>query len=294
MTSPPNKLDFQLHNKDSETTPRAFGNYAPSQWQIGLLRLAQHQPVNWLGRRLALILRRIVIGGRKSPVDAEVEGLRMRVHVNDNVSERKYLFMPQFCDQDERGYVRAHLSADGVFLDIGANAGIYTLGAARAFSNMGGKGFVLAVEANPTMEARLRFNIKINDLQTHVRIAPLALSDRTGEVEFTISDSNLGESGLSTTGSTKLKVPCKALTDLLRDEGISKVDGMKIDVEGVEDVILTPFFREADRSLFPGFIVIENSAYRWQSDLLSLLTRVGYRQHSTHRMNLILELNHTH
>lgn len=243
-----------------------------------------------MGRRLALILRRIVLGRRTDPIDAEVEGLRMRVHITDNVSERKYLFMPQFCDPVERNYVREHLSPDGVFLDIGANAGIYTLTAARIYARMAGYGHVLAVEPNPTMQARLRLNVEINGLQPHVRIAPLALSDRTGEVEFTISDTNLGESGLNTTGSTKLRVPCKTLADLLRDEGVHKVDGMKIDVEGVEDVILTPFFQEADRSLFPGFIVIENSAYRWRSDLLSLLTSVGYRQYGAHKMNLILVL----
>ena len=126
--------------------------------------------------------------------------------------------------------------------------------------------------------------------QPQVRLAPIALSDRTGEVEFTISDSNLGESGLDTPGTNKLRVPCKTLLDLLRDEKVTRVDGMKIDVEGVEDMILTPFFQQADRSLFPGFIVIENSANRWRSDLLSVLTRVGYRQHGAHKMNLILVL----
>lgn len=255
------------------------------------MRLAQRQSVSWLGRRLALILRRIVLRNRTAPIDAEVQGLRMRVHVTDNVSERKFLFMPQFCDPAERAYVQAHLSPDGVFLDIGANAGIYTLTAARTYANLGGAGFVLAVEANPTMQARLRFNVEINGFQPQVRLAPIALSDRTGEVEFTISDRNLGESGLDTPGTNKLRVPCKTLLDLLRDESVSRVDGMKIDVEGVEDVILTPFFQQADRSLFPGFIIIENSADRWRSDLLNLLTRVGYRQHGAHKMNLILVLD---
>lgn len=268
-----------------------FGTYTPHPWQRLLLRFSQNQPVSWIGRRFALILRRLVLSKQTNCIDAEAEGLRMRVYVIDNVSERKFLFMPQFCDPAERAYVEEHLSPDGVFLDIGANAGIYTLTAARVYARLGTTGHVLAVEANPTMQARLSFNVAVNGFDPQVRLAPIALSDQTGEVEFTISDSNLGESGLNIPGSTKLRVPCKTLADLLRDEGVHKMDGMKIDVEGAEDVILTPFFQEADRELFPGFIIIENSAYRWRSDLLSLLARVGYRKHSEHKMNLILVLD---
>jgi FkbM family methyltransferase len=273
------------------STPR-FGAHALSTSDRRLLRLAQRQPRTWLGRRLALILRRLVLRNRTEPIDAEVEGLRMRVHVNDNVSERKFLFMPGFCDPAERNYVETHLTPDGVFLDIGANAGIYTLTAARNYRRMAGKGYVLAVEANPTMQSRLGFNVAVNSFEPQVRLAPIALSDSTGEVEFTVADGNLGESGLNTPGANKLRVPCKTLDDLLRDAGVTQVDGMKIDVEGMEDQILSPFFREADRSLFPAFIVIEDSAYRWRTDLMSLLTAAGYRKHAAHKMNLILVLEH--
>jgi len=269
----------------------AYRAYTLTPSRETLLRLAQRQPHTWLGRRLALILRRLVLRGRCEPIDAEVEGMRMRVHVTDNVSERKFLFMPNFCDPAERSYVESHLSPNGVFLDIGANAGIYTLTAARNYARLGGAGRVLAVEANPTMQSRLNFNVEINGFQPQVRLAPIALSDQTGEVEFTVSDSNLGESGLNTKGATKLRVPCKTLLDLLRDEGVNQVDGMKIDVEGMEDVILTPFFQEADRTLYPGFIIIEDSAHIWRGDLIGLLTQKGYRKHGAHKMNLILVLD---
>ncbi len=217
----------------------------------------------------------------------------MRVHVHDNVSERKYLFMPGFCDPAEREYMTTHLTAHGVFLDIGANAGIYTLTAARNYARMGGRGRVLSVEANPTMQSRLAFNVAANGFMNYVTLAPIALSDHTGEVEFTVADGNLGESGLSTPGGKKLRVPCKTLADLLRDEGVTRVDGMKIDVEGMEDVILAPFFQEADSVLFPNFIIIEDSAHRWRTDLLTVLQQAGYRKHASQRMNLILVRDRT-
>lgn len=268
-----------------------FGTFRLDPWRQRLLDLAQSRKPGWLGRRLALLARRAVLRGRREPVDATVDGLRMRVHVTDNVSERKFLFMPQFCDVAERDYLVRHLAPDGVFLDIGANAGIYSLTAARALAGMGGRGYVLAVEANPTMQARLSYNIALNGFQVHFRLAPVALSDHVGEVTFNLSPDNLGESSLAATGGEAIRVPCQTLQGLLAEHGVSRVDGMKIDVEGMEDVILMPFFEAAPASLFPRFIVIENSADRWRGDLFGLLARLGYRQHGRYKMNSLLVLD---
>jgi FkbM family methyltransferase len=265
-----------------------YGAHGLHGWRLRLLRLAQSRKPNWLGRRLALIARRLVLKGRSEPIDASADGFQMRVHVTDNVSERKFLFMPQFCDITERDYLRHHLSADGTFLDIGANAGIYTLTAARIYAGLGRHGRVLAVEANPTMQARLAYNVGLNDLDSHAKLIPTALSDRAGEVEFHISSSNLGESSLASSAGRAIRVPCQTLLGMLEAEGVTQVDGMKIDVEGMEDVILEPFFNAAPEHLFPGFIIIENSAGKWRIDLFALLAERGYRLHAQRRMNSIL------
>jgi FkbM family methyltransferase len=259
-------------------------------WHKQLLDFAQHRKPGWFGRRLALLARRLVLRGRTLPIDAEAEGFRLRVHVTDNVSERKYLFMPQFVDPAERSYVVRHLTQDGVFLDIGANAGVYTLTAARAYSDLGGKGCVLAVEANPTMQGRLKYNVALNDLSNQVYLAPLALSDNDGEVVFSISNSNLGESGLLPGEGETIRVPCRTLVGLLQERAVHSVDGMKIDVEGMEDVILTHFFTHALPTLFPKFIIIENSAHKWKTDLFGLLKRKGYAIAAQEKMNSILVL----
>jgi FkbM family methyltransferase len=267
-----------------------YGHYALTPGETRLLRLAQSRPPTWLGRRLALLARRLALRGRREPIDADAEGFHLRVHVGDNVSERKYLFMPQFCDPMERDYLARHLTPGGVFLDIGANAGIYTLTAARAYARLGG-GRVVAVEANPTMQARLRYNVALNDLDDQVDLAPLALSGRDGEVEFSISDDNLGESGLLATGGRSIRVPCRTLAGLLAERGITHMDGMKIDVEGMEDAILMPFLANADPGLLPRFIIIEDSTHRWHDDLLGALTARGYTLRAQRKMNLVLALN---
>jgi len=256
------------------------------------MRLAQSMPVSWIGRRGALLARHLALHGWSGPVDGEADGFRLRVHIADNVSERKFLFMPQLFDPVELGFIREQLQKKGgLFLDIGANAGIYSLTAARAIATSGKPGGgVICVEPNPTMLERLTANLVLNDFTDLVRVFPLALSDRAGEIEFTISDTNLGESGSVKEKGRKIRVACDTLLNVLKQSGAVQVTGMKIDVEGLEDRILMPFLRDAPRSLYPGFIVIEISHQGWSEDLLGEFGRCGYRICLRNRMNAIYVL----
>lgn len=248
-------------------------------------------PVSWLGRRGALISRRFALRGWHGPIDAVAENFRLRVHIADNVSERKFLFMPQFVDPVERGFIRKRLQEQGgLFLDIGANAGIYSLTAARALAESGQPGGVICVEPNPTMLARLSTNLALNGFSEKVQVFPLALSEGPGEIEFTISDTNLGESSLAGGSGRTIRVPCDSLLNVLNQAGAERVTGMKIDVEGLEDRILIPFLRDAPRSLYPGFIVIENSQQVWAEDLLGEFERSGYHLQQRCKMNAIYAL----
>lgn len=269
----------------------AYGTYALPGWRQRLLRLAQSFPVTWLGRRAALIARRFALLGWEGPIDGEAEGFRLRVHVADNVSERKFLFMPQFVDPAERAFIRARLMEEGgLFLDIGANAGIYSLSAAGALARSGKPGGVICVEPNPIMLERLHTNLALNAAAQSVRVLPMALSDQPGEIEFTISNSNLGESGLAGGEGRKIRVACDSLLNVLNKADATQVTGMKIDVEGLEDRILMPFLRDAPRSLYPGFIIIERSQKIWKEDLFAEFERRGYRIQQQCKMNVIYVL----
>lgn len=267
-----------------------FGTYRLKGIRKKLLAIAQHQRPTWLGRRLALIARKLVLHHRDLPIDASTEGLLIRAHVGDNVSERKFLFMPQFTDPQERDFLSAHLTPNGMFIDIGANAGIYTLTAARRYSSLGGKGHVIAVEANPTMQERLNYNVNLNKLENRVHLEPVALDSQDGTATFSISSRNLGESGLASTGEKTIQVPTRTLLSLLSSHPPARVDGIKIDVEGIEDAILTPFLEQAVRAQLPNFIIIEDSTSRWRSDLPGLLASKGYKVRMRCKMNLVLVL----
>src|SRR5258706_10927560 len=89
-------------------------------------------PANWLGLRLAMLLRKPVI--RRSGaggIDTELWGLRLRLYPADNGCEKNALFTPQMYDVVERVALARAIEAarerEFVFVDIGANAGLYSL-----------------------------------------------------------------------------------------------------------------------------------------------------------------------
>jgi hypothetical protein len=86
-----------------------------------------------------------------------------------------------------------------------------------------------------------------------------------------------------------VKVPAVTLLELVQQEGFRAVDAVKLDVEGAEDLILDPFFRDAPESLFPGLLIIEDGRNQWQIDLPALLERRGYRLLKQTRLNLVYE-----
>lgn len=258
----------------------AYGAYALNGFSAVLLSCAQKMPVNGFGRKSALILRKIVRLCGHKVIDAEVEGVKMRFHTEDNVSERKFLFMPQFYDVRERALIAAELSPESVFVDIGANAGIYSLWAAKYGAR------VISVEPNPVVMGRLKFNAAVNGFEGRIAPVQAAVSDSEGVFDLVLDASNLGGSSLVAGAGEKISVPCRTLLSLLREQGVEKTDMLKIDVEGAEDKALLPFFQSAPQSLWPRWVIIENSG-KWPVDLYGALEGRGYKRHLATRMNVI-------
>lgn len=266
-----------------DVTP--YGTFAPTGLQARLLRLTQSMPVSWIGRRGALFLRKAVLIFAKDRLDAAADGIKMRVHLRDNVSERKYIFMPQFFDATERKLLGARLKPGDTFVDIGANAGIYSLTAAKA---VGENGCVLAIEPNPDLVTRIRYNMEINGFLPQLRIENSCVSDRAGTVSLIFDNDNLGGSSIvAERSSRKIDVPAKPLTEILKEHGIHHINALKIDIEGAEDIALAPFFATASDFLYPDIIIIENSPRAWRVDLCALFIAKGYMHATTTRMNMI-------
>ena len=77
---------------------------------------------------------------------------------------------------------------------------------------------------------------------------------------------------------------------ILGDAGAAKIDALKIDVEGFEDRVLTPFFEQAPQALWPRAIVIEHlSRNEWQDDCIADMLAKGYAQAGRTRSNTFLK-----
>ena len=70
----------------------------------------------------------------------------MRCYLRDNTCERKFMFTPWRFDTEERRALTGSLRPDGVFVDIGANVGWYSLFVA---SQAGPASRILALEPQP-------------------------------------------------------------------------------------------------------------------------------------------------
>lgn len=262
-----------------------FGTYKLNDRQAQLLRWAQGMPVGWLGRRGALLLRKSLLMGNLSVIDAVVDGLMMRLYMKDNVSERKFLFMPQFFDRLERDLLKKHLKPGAIFVDIGANAGIYSLSAAPL---VGHEGRVLSIEPNPALVDRLVFNMTLNGFDHQMLVEQAGISDREGYFDLVLDEKNLGGASIVAVRSNeKITVRCHTLFDIVMKYHLPRITALKIDIEGAEDRALAPFFEKAPETLYPGLLIVENSPQDWKQDLKAVVAKAGYRLLQTTRMNLI-------
>jgi FkbM family methyltransferase len=266
-----------------------FGTFAPSGLVRRLIETTRSLPSTWLGRRAVILLRKpamAILAGK--PVDVEALGAKVRVRPNNNICEKRLLFAPASFDPAELAILEKHIRPGFVFIDVGANVGAYSLFvAARADDTAR----IIAVEPQPAIHARLLANIRLNGFTT-IKAVDCAVADRAGELTLFIDAKNSGESSLKIVaagGAEPIKVKARRLIDLVRDEGLERLDAIKLDVEGAEDLILDPFFADAPETLFPSLLIVENATGRWQIDLPDLLDRHGYRKIAETRLNLVFE-----
>lgn len=126
------------------------------------------------------------------------------------------------------------LKPSGVFVDIGANEGYFSVLAGRI---VGSTGRIIAVEPQARAALILAENIRLNAL-SNVTVVPAAISDRIGQAFLHLSpDTNTGSTSLRQT--TKYRVPTEVvqtatLSELFERYSIEVADLVKMDIEGFE------------------------------------------------------------
>ncbi|WMT75196.1 FkbM family methyltransferase [Bradyrhizobium sp. Ash2021] len=269
---------------DNDPSPPPFGAFAPNAAQAAIIALAQRSRLKRGAFRP--MLSRLVNLLRAGPVDVQYQGASFRFYHQASATERGALFNPDY-NLEELDFLRAHTRAGGVFVDVGANVGTYALALAR---HVGAGGKVIAIEPHPVTHARLAFNNSASGYP-QVRLVAAAAGPADGDLMIETDGDNLGASHIvSGNASVKaIKVASLRLQRILEEAGVSRVDALKIDVEGFEDRVLTGFFREAPRSLWPQAVVIEHlSKNEWLEDCIADMRARGYVETGRTRSNTLL------
>ena len=145
--------------------------------------------------------------------------------------------------EPELEWIETNLSNGDVLFDIGANAGIYTLCGARV---VGKNGLIYSFEPNLTSINLIKRSIELNKLD-NVILVPEAISDKKGIQDFVLyaaSDHNHIKpldirqivSKSTVIGTRKIKVT--TLDKYFADKKLTRLDLIKIDVEGCEKFVL--------------------------------------------------------
>ena len=165
-----------------------------------------------------------------------------------------------------------------VFLDVGANVGWYTLHVARM---VGPEGLVLAVEPSPDSFAVLKENIKLNHL-SNVTALNLAAWDRDADLDLILATICIADTVKQAWADPAeawfrkprgtVRVPARPLDDVLKDQEVTRLDWVKIDVEGAEAEVLRGLRKALMR--FHPRILVESERLE---DLTSILEPMGYQ-----------------
>ena len=243
-----------------------LGTYAPTSGQRAIIVAAQalaRAGVTFRNRAI-----RWTQAMRPGPIDAELVGLTLRFCPHLNFRDGAALFAEPVFDARERAFLVERLPRGGVFLDIGASMGIYTLTVAARRPDVR----VIAFEPIADVADRLSFNLAANKMTGRVEARALALGDITGTIAFN------REAESAVIGEGTISVPCDTLLNVARAEGLTRIDAIKIDVEGYEDRVLFPFFAEAPETLWPRHVIIEHILPdAWERNPIDLLASHHYK-----------------
>jgi FkbM family methyltransferase len=142
-------------------------------------------------------------------------------------------------EENELSFISRNLKNDDVFIDIGANIGLFSLIASPL---VGENGKVIAFEPSPETYKRLTENISLNDFK-NIDARNKGISDKKEKLNISISESgydawNTFAPGDATHFSKQVAVDVNTIDEELKNIDKSKIKIIKIDVEGWEKFVI--------------------------------------------------------
>lgn len=212
-----------------------------------------------------------------SDIEVRRQGLRWRLDLRDNL--QAVLYYAGRYEPAVTRFLRAELKPGDVVLDIGANIGLHSLGAAKQLRDLGG-GQVIAFEPAEDSLDKLRAAAERNGLANLITLVPAALGERKhhaalhADSRYDPADS--GVRSLQADGEVVQDVPVIRLDDWAREQSLERLDVIKLDVEGTEAAALAGATRTLIR-LQPRAVLVEDKRADLRPRLHAVLDELGYR-----------------
>lgn len=267
-----------------------FGTYALPPAREAWRRKADGHKDSRVGRLLISHARKKALAGEDGPFDVEVaDGVKARLYPVGNRCEKRAFAGVQVWDLIERTALKQAVQASQdqpfTFLDVGANVGLYSL-FVNAYAKAAEKAArIIAIEPGVETCARLEANIAAN--QADIQIIRAAVSDEPGTGYLGGGDINRGEARLSARSDKSETVVVDTLPRIARTLGLTRIDAMKLDIEGHDLKALTTFFEDSPKRLHPALLILETGPEP-VSALIELATANGYTVAERTKLNTIL------
>lgn len=134
----------------------------------------------------------------------------------------------------------SYLRPGGVFIDLGANQGEFTVFAAQL---VGDEGVVFSFEPSPKMRERLSRNIELNRFE-QVSVQPFAVAEKPGNLSLhwpiepfndgTVHDGLPSLYAQADISTSNMDVEVVTLDDWQQEQQLTRIDVIKLDIEGAE------------------------------------------------------------
>ena len=183
----------------------------------------------------------------------------------------------------ETAFVERLLRPGMTVIDAGAHHGLYTLLASK---RVGGDGRVIAIEPSPRECERLEKHLRVNRC-SNTELAPCALGEDPGDADFYLVDgfqdwcNSLRPPAVDEPVRT-VRASVRRLDDVLAELDVSKVDFIKLDVEGAELSVLHGAMKLLQSESRPAILaeVQDLRTLPWgyaAREIIQFLIRIDYR-----------------
>jgi FkbM family methyltransferase len=183
------------------------------------------------------------------------------------------------CEPTTNAWINSFDNKD-TFLDIGANIGLYSMMAATR-----GLSRVYAVEPNPYTFSVLARNVAENQFGSCIVPLNIAMAQTSSIVSFNLSglDAGTGQNKIvfkqEDINNISIIVPSFSLDEFVHIQGISEINHIKIDVDGLEFEILQGADKTLSHRGLKTVLVEDNTQQENQkSELNMFLEQYGLQQ----------------